>query len=159
MNWPLIIFHLFVSQDPSIFTVLTCPSSKPGTAIADFVIFPPRWSVADHTFRPPYFHRNCMSEFMGLIKGNYEAKEGGFSPGGASLHSLMVPHGPDAECYEKATNVRLKPSRVADGTMAFMFESSLSLGISPWAQETSKIDKDYYKCWEGLKNSFQNHDE
>ncbi|KAG8235140.1 hypothetical protein J437_LFUL012337 [Ladona fulva] len=113
--------------DPSIFTVLTCPSTKPGVAIADFVIFPPRWSVQEHTFRPPYYHRNCMSEFMGLIKGNYEAKEEGFLPGGASLHSMMTPHGPDAQCFEDATKAKLVPVRVADNTQDL--ETSLLLKI------------------------------
>ncbi|XP_012284816.1 homogentisate 1,2-dioxygenase [Orussus abietinus] len=145
--------------DPSIFTVLTCPSNKPGTAIADFVIFPPRWSVQEHTFRPPYYHRNCMSEFMGLIKGRYEAKEEGFQPGGASLHSIMTPHGPDANCFEAASSVNLKPERVADGTQAFMFESSLSLAITEWAEiRSQKLDKDYYRCWEGLRKHFNPSD-
>ncbi|CAH3190644.1 unnamed protein product, partial [Porites lobata] len=98
-------FHGFgLREDPSIFTVLTCPSLKPGVAIADFVIFPPRW-------------RNCMSEFMGLIYGKYEAKEEGFAPGGGSLHSMMTPHGPVKDCFEKASNAELRPQRVADGTM------------------------------------------
>ncbi|XP_071438914.1 homogentisate 1,2-dioxygenase [Hetaerina americana] len=141
--------------DPSIFTVLTCPSNKPGTAIADFVIFPPRWSVQEHTFRPPYYHRNCMSEFMGLILGNYEAKEEGFLPGGASLHSMMTPHGPDAKCFEDASNAKLVPTRVADGTQAFMFESSLSLALTKWGAETcNKLDADYYKCWQPLRKHF-----
>jgi len=87
-------------QDPSIFTVLTCKSLEPGVAVADFVIFPPRWAVQEHTFRPPYFHRNCMSEFMGLIHGSYEAKKEGFNPGGASLHSTMSPHGPDRTTFD-----------------------------------------------------------
>ena len=100
----------FDHMDPSIFTVLTAPSLQPGTAIADFVIFPPRWSVHEHTFRPPYYHRNCMSEFMGLICGQYEAKEGGFVPGGATLHSMMTPHGPDANCFNKASNSEQKVS-------------------------------------------------
>lgn len=99
--------------------MLTAPSVHPGVAIADFVIFPPRWGVADHTFRPPYYHRNCMSEYMGLIKGSYEAKEGGFQPGGGSLHSMFTPHGPDATCFEKASTEQLKPQRVADETMVF----------------------------------------
>ncbi|GCB63378.1 hypothetical protein scyTo_0009656 [Scyliorhinus torazame] len=119
----------FDHADPSIFTVLTVKSTRPGVAVADFVIFPPRWGVADHTFRPPYYHRNCMSEFMGLIKGHYEAKEEGFLPGGGSLHSIMTPHGPDAECFEKASKAKLEPERVADGTMAFMFESSFNMII------------------------------
>ncbi|XP_049802217.1 homogentisate 1,2-dioxygenase [Schistocerca nitens] len=141
--------------DPSIFTVLTCPSNKPGTAIADFVIFPPRWSVQEHTFRPPYYHRNCMSEFMGLIMGNYEAKEEGFLPGGASLHSMMTPHGPDTQCFEAASNAKLVPCRVADGTQAFMFESSLSLAVTKWGEETcQKLDASYYKCWQTLKKHF-----
>uniref|UniRef100_A0A1B6FUV5 Homogentisate 1,2-dioxygenase n=1 Tax=Cuerna arida TaxID=1464854 RepID=A0A1B6FUV5_9HEMI len=142
--------------DPSIFTVLTCPSNKVGTAIADFVIFPPRWSVQEHTFRPPYYHRNCMSEFMGLIYGNYEAKEDGFLPGGASLHSMMTPHGPDVQCFEAASSATLTPSRVADGTMAFMFESSLGLGLTTWGENTcNKIDPEYFKCWQGLKKNFK----
>ncbi|CAG0916778.1 unnamed protein product [Notodromas monacha] len=142
--------------DPSIFTVLTCPSTKPGVAIADFVIFPPRWSVQQHTFRPPYYHRNCMSEFMGLIYGNYEAKEEGFLPGGASLHSMMTPHGPDAACFEGASNCFLRPERIADGTQAFMFETSLSLAVTTWALHGSgKLDDDYYSCWQGIRSHFR----
>ncbi|KAF9936043.1 hypothetical protein BGZ75_009823 [Mortierella antarctica] len=141
--------------DPSIFTVLTCKSEKPGTAIADFVIFPPRWSVQENTFRPPYFHRNCMSEFMGLIHGTYEAKQGGFVPGGASLHSMMTPHGPDAPTFEKASTEELKPMYIAKGTQAFMFESSMQLQPTHWAVETSgKVQEDYYKAWQGLKSNF-----
>merc|ERR1719220_2005522 len=102
----------FDHSDPSIFTVLTCPSSKEGTAIADFVIFPPRWSVAEDIFRPPYYHRNCMSEFMGLILGKYEAKEEGFCPGGGTLHSMMTPHGPDAKCFQDWTDMKLGPIKV-----------------------------------------------
>uniref|UniRef100_A0AAR2K030 Homogentisate 1,2-dioxygenase n=1 Tax=Pygocentrus nattereri TaxID=42514 RepID=A0AAR2K030_PYGNA len=142
-------------QDPSIFTVLTAKSTRPGVAIADFVIFPPRWGVADRTFRPPYYHRNCMSEFMGLIKGHYEAKEEGFQPGGASLHSIMTPHGPDFDCFEKNSTAELKPERVAEGTMAFMFESSFSMAVTKWGLETcQRLDKSYYKCWEPLKSHF-----
>ncbi|EDW63421.1 homogentisate 1,2-dioxygenase [Drosophila virilis] len=142
--------------DPSIFTVLTCPSLRPGTAIADFVIFPPRWSVQEHTFRPPYYHRNCMSEFMGLILGRYEAKEEGFAAGGATLHSMMTPHGPDAKCFDGASNAELKPERIAEGTQAFMFESSLSLAVTKWGVETcQKLDAQYYECWQALKNNFK----
>ncbi|XP_026464106.1 homogentisate 1,2-dioxygenase [Ctenocephalides felis] len=141
--------------DPSIFTVLTCPSAKLGTAIADFVIFPPRWSVQEHTFRPPYYHRNCMSEFMGLIKGRYEAKEAGFVAGGATLHSMMTPHGPDAQCFQQGSNATLVPQRVADNTQSFMFESSLSMAITKWGQVTcDKLDEDYFKCWQGLQKHF-----
>ncbi|KAG0725999.1 Homogentisate 1,2-dioxygenase [Chionoecetes opilio] len=143
------------NRDPSIFTVLTCPSAKPGVAIADFVIFPPRWAVQEHTFRPPYYHRNCMSEFMGLICGNYEAKEKGFQPGGASLHSMMTPHGPDAQCFESASTEPLKPVRVADGTQSFMFETCLGLGLTDWGEDTCcKVDASYFKCWQGLKKNF-----
>jgi len=142
--------------DPSIFTVLTCPSSKPGTAVADFVIFPPRWSVAEDTFRPPYYHRNCMSEFMGLILGKYEAKEEGFCPGGATLHSMMTPHGPDARCFEDWTEKTLGPIKVAEGTQAFMFETSFQLAVTRWGEETcNKLDKDYYQCWQDIKNNFK----
>lgn len=142
--------------DPSIFTVLTCPSNRYGTAIADFVVFPPRWSVQEHTFRPPYYHRNCMSEFMGLIFGRYEAKEGGFLPGGASLHSMMTPHGPDRKCFEGASNADLKPERIADGTQAFMFESSLSMAVTRWGEETcQKLDAKYYECWQALEKKFK----
>lgn len=150
--------HKLQFQDPSVFTVLTAPSLKPGTAIADFVIFPPRWSVAEHTFRPPYYHRNCMSEFMGLIKGTYEAKEEGFQPGGATLHQMMTPHGPDQQCFDKASNDDLKPGRVADGTMAFMFETSLSLAVAPWAMQSPNLDKRYNECWSGLKSNFRYED-
>ncbi|XP_056410320.1 homogentisate 1,2-dioxygenase isoform X2 [Hyla sarda] len=154
-NFMVINCVAFDHADPSIFTVLTAKSLRPGVAIADFVIFPPRWGVADHTFRPPYYHRNCMSEFMGLIRGHYEAKEEGFQAGGGSLHSAMTPHGPDAGCFEKASNAKLEPERVADGTMAFMFESSLSMAVTRWGLETcSRLDKGYYRCWETLRRHF-----
>lgn len=110
--------------DPSIFTVLTMHSAITGTAVADFVIFPPRWLVGEDTYRPPYYHRNTMSEFMGLITGGYDAKgPGGFKPAGASLHNVMSAHGPDADAHEKATNGDLKPVKIGEGSMAFMFES------------------------------------
>lgn len=145
----------YILQDPSIFTVLTCQSEKKGTAIADFVIFPPRWSVQEHTFRPPYYHRNSMSEFMGLILGEYEAKKGKFLPGGATLHSIMTPHGPDVNCFEAASNEELKPTRIADGTQAFMFESCLGLAVTKWGADTcQKLDLAYYQCWQNLKNQF-----
>lgn len=146
---------LYDHCDPSIFTVLTCPSTKPGVAIADFVIFPPRWSVQEHTFRPPYYHRNCMSEFMGLILGAYEAKEGGFLPGGASLHSMMTPHGPDDKCFKGASYAELGPQKIAVNTQAFMFESSLSLAITKWGAKTcQKLDAKYYECWQNLPKLF-----
>lgn len=145
----------FDHADPSIFCVLTCPSARPGTAIADFIIFPPRWNVAENTFRPPYYHRNCMSEFMGLVYGAYEAKQSEFQPGGATLHSMMTPHGPDYECFSKSSTTKLTPQRVADNTMAFMFESSLSLNITTWGEKLcQKIDPNYYKCWQSLKKNF-----
>eukprot|EP01136_Pigoraptor_vietnamica_P024409 Opistho-1_new@77439 len=145
----------FDHADPSIFTVLTCPSNEPGVAVCDFVIFPPRWAVQEHTFRPPYYHRNAMTEFMGLIFGNYEAKEEGFAPGGGSLHSMMTPHGPDLDCFQKASAAKLTPVRVADGTQSFMFESSLGLMMTEWGERTcNKVQAEYYKVWDGLRSFF-----
>ena len=144
--------------DPSIFTVLSAPSSIPGTAVADFVIFPPRWLVQEDTFRPPWYHRNTMSEFMGLIQGQYDAKEGGgFQPAGASLHNVMSAHGPDAVTYEKASNAELKPMKVGAGSMAFMFESSLMVGVTEWGlEESGKVQAKYNaESWEGLQVHFK----
>ena len=132
--------------DPSIFTVLTSPSDTPGTANVDFVIFPPRWMVAEATFRPPWFHRNVMSEFMGLIAGVYDAKEGGFEPGGASLHNCMNGHGPDRASYEKAITERLAPVKI-EGTMAFMFESRHVIRPSAWAIASPTCQPDYDAVW------------
>ena len=132
--------------DPSIFTVLTSPSDTPGTANVDFVIFPPRWMVAEATFRPPWFHRNVMSEFMGLITGVYDAKEGGFEPGGASLHNCMNGHGPDRASYEKAITERLAPVKI-EGTMAFMFESRHVIRPSAWAMASPTCQPDYDAVW------------
>ncbi|EPS72524.1 hypothetical protein M569_02231, partial [Genlisea aurea] len=146
---------LFDHSDPSINTVLTAPTDKPGIALLDFVIFPPRWLVAEHTFRPPYYHRNCMSEFMGLIKGEYEAKADGFLPGGASLHSCMTPHGPDTKTFEATLGVENDaPKRLPDDTLAFMFESCLIPRVCSWALEAPTRDHDYYRCWIGLKSHF-----
>ena len=140
--------------DPSIFTVLTVPTEEPGVAAADFVIFPKRWMVADHTFRPPYYHRNCMSEYMGMIHGQYDAKAGGFVPGGASLHSAMSPHGPDAATFEKASNAELKPIYF-NGGLAFMFESCYMLKVSPTALQGSHLQSDYQKCWQTVQKHFK----
>ncbi|CAI9088739.1 OLC1v1023161C2 [Oldenlandia corymbosa var. corymbosa] len=146
---------LFDHSDPSINTVLSAPTDKPGVALLDFVIFPPRWLVAEHTFRPPYYHRNCMSEFMGLIHGGYEAKADGFLPGGASLHSCMTPHGPDTKSYEAtiALGNDAGPKKI-ENTMAFMFESCLIPRVCAWALESPAMDHDYYQCWIGLKSHF-----
>mmetsp|Transcript_20740 Transcript_20740/g.30856 ORF Transcript_20740/g.30856 Transcript_20740/m.30856 type:complete len:436 (+) Transcript_20740:13-1320(+) len=138
----------FDHMDPSIFTVLTCPSNSPGTAILDFVIFPGRWAVQEHTFRPPYFHRNCMSEYMGLIKGVYEAKKDGFVPGGGSLHSCMTPHGPDKKTFDQESTMELKPQRYPDSTLAFMFESSLLFSITK--QSEVELQSNYHKVWDGF---------
>ncbi|PJG46757.1 homogentisate 1,2-dioxygenase [Sphingobium sp. LB126] len=138
--------------DPSIFTVLTSPSGRAGTANCDFVIFPPRWMVAEDTFRPPWFHRNVMSEFMGLIHGVYDAKAGGFAPGGASLHNCMSGHGPDKASYEGAVGAELKPHRIAD-TMAFMFESRFVFHPTRFAMETPLGQLDYDDCWTGFQKA------
>jgi homogentisate 1,2-dioxygenase len=132
--------------DPSIFTVLTSPSDTPGVANCDFVIFPPRWMVAEDTFRPPWFHRNVMSEFMGLIHGAYDAKVGGFAPGGASLHNCMNGHGPDKASYEGAVAAELKPHKIAD-TMAFMFETRFTIRQTAFAVNTPLCQPDYDDVW------------
>jgi homogentisate 1,2-dioxygenase len=142
----------FDHPDPSIFTVLTSPSDTPGTANVDFVIFPPRWMVAEGTFRPPWFHRNVMSEFMGLIEGSYDAKAGGFAPGGASLHNQMNGHGPDRASYEKAIVADLEPHRIAD-TMAFMFETRHVIRPTRWASETPLCQPDYDDAWTGFRKA------
>ena len=152
-------------KDPSIYTVLTCQSNEPGVAVADFVIFPPRWMVVEHSFRPPYYHRNCMSEFMGMVYGVYDAKTdvsagdgagakpSGFFPGGASLHSCMVPHGPDSGTFAKATAANLKPHFFGGG-LAFMFETTYMLKLTRFARDGDHVDRQYYKCWENLSNNF-----
>jgi homogentisate 1,2-dioxygenase len=143
----------FDHPDPSIFTVLTSPSEVAGTANADFVIFPPRWMVAEHTFRPPYFHRNIMSEYMGLIFGVYDAKSEGFVPGGASLHNCMSGHGPDAATFDQASEAHLEPHYLGD-TLAFMFETRFILRPTKFALECEQLQRDYWKCWQGLSKHF-----
>jgi homogentisate 1,2-dioxygenase len=143
----------FDHPDPSIFSVLTAPSDLPGTANIDFVIFPPRWLVAEDTFRPPWFHRNVMTEFMGLLHGAYDAKAEGFLPGGASLHNCMTAHGPDAETWERATKAPLKPHKIED-TMAFMFESRFAMRLTRYAVESSELQHDYFEGWQGLEQHF-----
>ncbi|MFQ3231674.1 homogentisate 1,2-dioxygenase [Reinekea sp.] len=143
----------FDHPDPSIFTVLTSPSGQAGVANLDFVIFPPRWMVAEHTFRPPWYHRNYMSEFMGLIEGVYDAKKEGFEPGGFSLHNAMTPHGPEKSVYDKATATSLEPEQYQN-TLAFMFESRYI--ISPTAQMLVAPERqiNYAECWHGLSANF-----
>ncbi len=144
---------LFDHPDPSIFTVLTAPSEETGTANIDFVIFPPRWLVAEHTFRPPWYHRNIMSEFMGLVCGQYDAKAEGFVPGGISLHNMMLPHGPDHMGFEKASHTDLKPHKL-DDTLAFMFETRFPQHVTAFAASLDTLQDDYIECWTGLERKF-----
>ncbi|HEX2939704.1 MAG TPA: homogentisate 1,2-dioxygenase [Rhodopila sp.] len=145
---------LFDHADPSIFTVLTSPSATPGTANLDFVIFPERWMVAEDTFRPPWYHMNTMSEFMGLIYGVYDAKTGGgFVPGGFSLHNCMLPHGPDAAAFEAASNAELKPHKLT-GTLAFMFETSLPQRVTRYAAAAPELQAAYATYGQGLRKHF-----
>jgi homogentisate 1,2-dioxygenase len=144
---------LFDHPDPSIFTVLTAPSGEAGTANVDLVIFPERWLVAEHSFRPPWYHMNVMSEFMGLIHGKYDAKEQGFLPGGMSLHNCMLPHGPDVDAYAKGTTAELKPVKLTD-TMAFMFETRYAQQLTSYAAGLPALQNDYAACWQGLEKRF-----
>jgi homogentisate 1,2-dioxygenase len=143
----------FDHPDPSIFTVLTSPSETAGTANIDFVIFPERWAVAENTFRPPWYHMNIMSEFMGLIYGVYDARPQGFVPGGISLHNCMLPHGPDREAFEQASTVELKPVKMT-GTMAFMFETRFPQRVTEYAATSAVLDDNYADCWQGLDKRF-----
>jgi homogentisate 1,2-dioxygenase len=144
---------LFDHPDPSIFTVLTSPSETPGTANIDFVIFPERWLVGENTFRPPWYHRNIMSEFMGLVYGVYDAKPEGFVPGGFSLHNQMLPHGPDTDAFEHASNVELKPVKLTN-TLAFMFETRFRQRVTQYAASLPTLQDNYADCWSGLKKHF-----
>ncbi|WEK28504.1 MAG: homogentisate 1,2-dioxygenase [Candidatus Pseudomonas phytovorans] len=144
----------FDHPDPSIFTVLTSPTSVAGLANLDFVIFPPRWLVAENTFRPPWFHRNLMNEYMGLIEGEYDAKADGFTPGGSSLHSCMSAHGPDAKTSERAMAANLEPEKL-DGTMAFMFETHQVLRPTKFALASPALQGNYDACWEGIAGKFE----
>ncbi|MFJ9021457.1 homogentisate 1,2-dioxygenase [Streptomyces sp. NPDC102259] len=146
--------------DPSIFTVLTAPSDTPGLAGVDFVVFAPRWLVGEDTFRPPYFHRNVMSEYMGLIEGAYDAKtagKGGFVPGGGSLHNMMSAHGPDRETFERASAAELGPQKIDDG-LAFMFETRWPLTLTPHAARADHLQPRYDEVWQGLERHFRPSD-
>jgi homogentisate 1,2-dioxygenase len=144
----------FDHPDPSIYLVLQSQSDTPGVDAIDFVIFPPRILAMEHTFRPPWFHRNVASEFMGLVRGVYDAKAEGFMPGGASLHNCMTGHGPDAETFDKASSADLsKPMYVRD-TMAFMFETRHVIRPTRAALESAQLQAEYFRCWEGLRKNF-----
>ncbi len=144
---------LFDHPDPSIFTVLTSASDTPGTANVDFVIFPERWLVMEDSFRPPWYHMNVMSEFMGLIYGAYDAKPEGFKPGGMSLHNALIAHGPDAEAFARASEKKLEPEKLA-GTMAFMFETRYPLSPTGYASNMQLLDGEYPDAWDTLERNF-----
>ena len=144
---------LFDHPDPSIFTVLTAPSGIEGTANIDFVLFRDRWMVAENTFRPPWYHKNVMSELMGNIYGQYDAKLTGFVPGGMSLHNIMLPHGPDKDAFEKASNAELKPQKLEE-TMSFMFETRFPQHLTPFAATQAPLQDDYVECWADLEKHF-----
>ena len=143
--------------DPSIFLVLQSVSDTPGVDNLDFVVFPPRWLVMAETFRPPWFHRNVASEFMGLITGVYDAKAAGFTPGGSSLHNCMTGHGPDASTFEKAVSTdTTQPQHITD-TMAFMFETRMVIRPTRFAMVSPQLQRDYAQCWQGLRSRFDSH--
>ncbi len=147
---------LFDHADPSIFTVLTSPSETPGTANIDFVIFPERWMVAENTFRPPWYHMNVMSEFMGLVFGQYDAKPEGFVPGGISLHNTMLPHGPDVDAFEAASNATLQPRKL-EGTLAFMFETRFPQRVTGFAGRSEALQASYGSYGHRLAKHFNPH--
>lgn len=144
---------LFDHPDPSIFTVLTAPSGLEGTANIDFVLFRERWLVAENSFRPPWYHKNVMSELMGNIYGIYDAKPKGFVPGGMSLHNCMLPHGPDRQAFEGASNAALKPEKLEE-TMSFMFETRFPQHLTEWAAKNAPLQDDYIDCWASLEKKF-----
>ncbi len=144
---------LFDHPDPSIFTVLTAPSGVPGTANIDFVLFRDRWMVAENTFRPPWYHKNIMSELMGNIHGQYDAKPQGFVPGGMSLHNMMLPHGPDKTAFEGASNSNLGPDKL-ENTMSFMFETRFPQHLTEFAGKEAPLQDDYIDCWDDLEKKF-----
>jgi homogentisate 1,2-dioxygenase len=144
---------LFDHADPSIFTVLTSPSETRGTANIDFVIFPERWAVAEDTFRPPWYHMNVMSEFMGLVYGRYDAKPQGFLPGGCSLHNTMLPHGPDVDAFEAASNAELQPHKL-EATLAFMFETRFMQRVTAYAANAPQFQRGYGAYGTQLKKHF-----
>ncbi len=144
---------LFDHPDPSIFTVLTAPSGQPGTANIDFVLFRERWMVMEDTFRPPWYHKNIMSELMGNIYGQYDAKPQGFIPGGMSLHNMMLPHGPDREAFEKASNSNLGPDKL-ENTMSFMFETRFPQHLTAFAANEAPLQDDYIDCWSDIEKKF-----
>lgn len=143
--------------DPSIFLVLQSPSDTPGVDTLDFVIFPPRWLAAEDTFRPPWFHRNVASEFMGLIAGTYDAKAEGFQPAGASLHNCMSGHGPDQATFEQASAADTQTPHKVDATMAFMFETRDMLRPTGQALDSPQLQADYFTCWANIPNHFREH--
>ena len=144
---------LFDHPDPSIFTVLTAPSGQEGTANIDFVLFRERWMVAEHSFRPPWYHKNIMSELMGNIYGIYDAKPQGFAPGGISLHNCMLPHGPDRDAFEGASNMELKPEKL-DNTMSFMFETRFPQHLTEFAAKEAPMQEEYMEVWQRLEKKF-----
>jgi len=144
---------LFDHPDPSIFTVLTAPSGQEGTANIDFVLFRERWMVAERSFRPPWYHKNVMSELMGNIYGVYDAKPQGFAPGGMSLHNCMLPHGPDRQAFEGASNAELRPEKL-DATMSFMFETRFPQHLTEFAAAEAPLQQDYIEVWRDLAKKF-----
>ena len=140
--------------DPCIFLVLQSPSAVPGVDSLDFVIFPPRILAMEHTFRPPWFHRNIAAEFMGLIHGIYDAKAEGFAPGGCSLHNSFTGHGPDGDTFEKASTADTSEPDYIRDTMAFMFETKDALVATRQALESPQLQQGYAQCWQNLKKNF-----
>ena len=139
------------SPDPSIYCVLASPTSIPGTSNMEFGCFPPRWTVAEHTFRPPPFHRNVAVN-SSAMRGNISARATTSVPE-RELHNCMSGHGPDADAHERGRTAELKPQYLED-TLVFLFETQLPIRPTRFARETELLERDYYTHWQGLKKNF-----
>ncbi|KAI8166096.1 Homogentisate 1,2-dioxygenase [Colletotrichum sp. SAR 10_70] len=144
--------------DPSLYTVLTAKSKIPGVSVTDFMFFCPKYSSATNTFRPPYYHRNMATEVVGIVYGDYKGTSRNLEAGGLSFQSSYMPHGETHEAFEKATTSELKPLRVGEGFLGFMFQISTHCAITQFALERSGVlEVPPASLWDSMQGHFFEH--
>jgi homogentisate 1,2-dioxygenase len=142
----------FDHPDPSILTVLTCPLDDHGNNMADVLVFSGRWEVAEHTFRPPYYHRNVATEFSYIVA--LPEPYSGFEKGAYFLSPSMTPHGISGRAHRQALEADDAPRRLPDGSIWVMFETALGLRLTPWAMASGNRDDAYHELWTDMPATF-----
>lgn len=139
----------FDHTDPSAFTVLSAALDEEGANALDLVVFPARWDPTEHTFKPPYFHRNVTTEINGIIED--PSLNAPFTTGMVFVTPSMTPHGVRAGAVErflaKSDEAADRPTKSSSKSLWFQFETALHFHRTEWAKRTDLAKEDWPDVW------------